>query len=287
VATLAEMSARGTPDHFVRFWRALDGLFGRVRPTRWGGVVTDGRFPDVWDTNYARVDVRSSTVSASEVEQDLLPALHEAGATQEHVVSFHPEDTRSLLSELSSRGHRLTWDLVMDLRKDPPTVGASVDHLSPNASLWDLVQASLQVFGVEGEAAADQLRRIERDVLVPAGKRWFGIREPDGRVASLGALVILEGVGYIDNVATFPRHRRRGYATAVTAAMVREARSAGAEHVCLLADPDADHVVHLYERLGFRPAGRLASTRGPTPPDAERRDAPRGRPTVEEGTEPA
>jgi hypothetical protein len=55
------------PDHVVRFWRSLDLCFGRVEPTWWGAVVTDARFPAVWDVNYARVDVAAGDPSLDEV----------------------------------------------------------------------------------------------------------------------------------------------------------------------------------------------------------------------------
>jgi ribosomal protein S18 acetylase RimI-like enzyme len=100
--------------------------------------------------------------------------------------------------------------------------------------------------------------------LEPAGKRWFGVRE-GGRVVSAGTLLVLDGAAYIDDVATLPGSRGRGYASAVVRTIVQEARRAGAAEIYLLADPGAPRVIAMYERLGFREVGRLASTRGPTP----------------------
>ena len=74
-------------------------------------------------------------------------------------------------------------------------------------------------------------------------------------------VVSLGGVGYVDNVATLPHFRRRGIAAAVVDRMVREARTAGAEHVCLLADEPGP--IRLYGRLGFDVTGRLVSSFGP------------------------
>jgi ribosomal protein S18 acetylase RimI-like enzyme len=254
------------PDHIHRYWCALDDLFSHVTPTWWGAVITDGRFPRIWDANYARVDV-AQDLPAAEIELALLPALHDAGANLLHVVSFHPEATTGLLAELSGRGHRLGWDLVMEHVGDPLVLPPDlpVDELASSPELWSRVGDSLALFGVEPGEAVDQLRRIEEDVLSEGGKRWFGVRDAEGTLVSLAALLLLEDVGYIDNVVTFPDARGRGYASGITARLVSETRASGARGPFLLADPDEEAVVGMYRRLGFRDAGMLASTRGPLP----------------------
>lgn len=251
------------PDHVVRFWRVLDELFARVEPAWWGAVVTDGRFPAVWDANYARIDVASDELTLDEIEASLLPALRAAGTSVEHLVFFHPDAAEPLLLALQARGHRLTWDLVMELAAEPPDDGARrVEDLTGDPQLWPAVGESLALFGVEDDDALAQLASIEQEVLTPGGKRWFGIRDEEGAIVSLGALLLLGNVAYIDNVATFEHARGRGLAAAVTARMIRAATASGAAHVCLFADPDDRSVVGLYERLGFRGVGMLAATRG-------------------------
>jgi ribosomal protein S18 acetylase RimI-like enzyme len=258
------------PEHIHRFWRALDDLLGRVQPTWWGAVVTDARFPRIWDANYARIDIASEDLRAADVEAELLPALAEAGASVMHVVMFHPDETRTLLSELSTRGHRIGWDLAMDLVGDPatdgqPDQGVLVEELSLDQEVWSAIETSMALFGIEGAEAIAQLLRLEEEVLVPGGRRWFGVRDPAGDLASLAALIELEGVGYIDNVATVPAARGRGYASALTTRLSREALEGGSKHVCLLVDPDSTAAVRMYERLAFRGVGRLGSTKGPIP----------------------
>jgi ribosomal protein S18 acetylase RimI-like enzyme len=256
------------PDHVPRFWGALDALVADVRPTPWGAVVIDARSPQIWDSNYARLD-RPVPVDLADLERELLPALATVGVEVEHVVTFHHQVHATLLAELSSRGHRIGWDAVLDLPPSTDPAGAStgpaVEELPPGEELWDAVVASFHVFGIEPEAAIGQLLRIERDLLAPGGKRWFGVRDGAGQVVSLGALVLLEGTGYVDNVATIPEARGRGAAGAITRRIVAEARAAGAERTFLLADPDEPAVLGLYGRIGFREVGRLASTRGPVP----------------------
>ncbi len=232
------------PAHFIAFWRALDDLVARVRPVWWGAVVTAPRFPAVWDANYARVDAPGLDLRAVDVEIELLPALAKVGA---------------------DRGHHLTWDLLMDLDEDPAgDGGVKTEELALDPELWPRIEASLTLFGVSSEVRP-QLVSLEREALGPMGKRWFGVRDRKQSVVSMASLILLEGVGYVDHVVTFPRWRGQGFASAITARICREARDAGAAHVSLLADPDASAIVSMYERLGFRRSGSLASTRGPVP----------------------
>ncbi len=253
------------PEGFHRYWVSFDALAADVRLTPWGAVVTDPRSPDVWDVNYARVD-RAGSVSVDEVEGALLPALRSAGVIVEHVVSFRHEDHGDLLAALAGRGQNLGWDAVLAMVGEPPAEGgATVEELVARDERSTVIAAVLREgFGVQPDAAIEQLVRLDLDVLGPAGKRWFGVRE-GGRVVSAGTMLAIGGAAYIDDVATLPGSRGRGYASAVVRTIVREARAADAREIYLLADPGATRVIAMYERLGFREVGRLASTRGPMP----------------------
>ncbi len=252
------------PDHVHRLWRALDDRVARhVEPAWWGVVVTDDRFPAIWDINYARIDARSADVRLDDVADALLPRLASVDTDVFHVVSFHPEETTGLLTELSMLGHALSWDVVMDHteRASIDVDDTSVEELAFDPELRERVHASFELFGVLPEVR-EQLIGLEEAVVAASGKRWFGIRD-GGELVSLAALVQLEGVGYIDNVVTFPRARGRGAASAVTSRVIAEARTAGAAHVCLFADADDPAALRMYQHLGFRETGRLPSTRGP------------------------
>jgi ribosomal protein S18 acetylase RimI-like enzyme len=252
------------PDELIQFWRALDGLFGEPEPTWWGAVVTDPRFPTIWDANYARIDRPVEGLTRAEVEQALGPALGKIGARAIHVVSFFPEETRDLLAELSTLGDELSWDVVMQLERPAQgmTSHADIRPIAPSDDLWSTVRESFKVFGIVDPSAVAQLIAIERDVLTPAGKRWFGA-SVNGEVSSVAALLVLESVAYLDNVATFPPARGRGLASAVAAHLARTAFAEGATSVFLLVDPDGP--IGLYRRLGFAEVGRIASTRGRFP----------------------
>ena len=73
----------------------------------------------------------------------------------------------------------------------------------------------------------------------------------DGRWAGLAALEVA------------PEHRRRGLATAVTAALARTAADEGADLAYLQVEPENEPAIGLYERLGFRTHHRYHYRRQP------------------------
>jgi ribosomal protein S18 acetylase RimI-like enzyme len=261
------MSGVGEPDlePLLRHWRAHDRLFHRVDPVWWGAVVSDPRFPRLYEMNYARVEAREA-VGLAEVEERLLPAIARAGANRPHVVVFHPQRQTELVVEASSRGERIVWDLVMEHRggqdHDDPRV---TEARTSTPSFWAAHRASLRWFDITDEEVADQLETVEREVLIPAGRRWFAAVEEDAAVA-LASLLVLDGVGWIDHVVTFPSARRRGLATAITRRAVEAATSAGAERTYLLAESDGVAVA-MYERIGFRSLTQIASWTSEPPSD--------------------
>lgn len=252
------------PEHIHRFWKALDDRHFHSEPTWWGAVITEARFPAIWDLNYARIDAAAPDLTLNEVADALLPALARVGTDTFHVVCFHPEETTDLLVEISTLGHTLSWDLIMDLTTEP-TVGPAdvrVEPLDPGDELWSRVEESLALFGND-PTVSQQLRAVEEATFAADHKRWLGVRDDDGAIVALAALVLLEGVGYLDNVATFPQARGRGLASSIVTRAIDLAHEAGADHVSLFADPDNVAVVRMYERLGFQEVAHLASTRGP------------------------
>ena len=241
----------------LRYWRAQDDLFDRVDPAWWGAVVSDPRYPRVQEPNYARVETRAP-VRLEEIEDLLLPAMARSGCGRGHVVIFHPEDQTDLVVQASSRGERIAWDLVME----HPGGGVDADPRvrevrDLDARFWAAHRASMRWFDILGDEVLDQLQAIEREVLVPAGRRWFVAPGPDG-IDALGALLMLDGVGYLDHVVTFPPARRRGLASAVARHALARARESGAQRTYLLAEPSGVAVA-MYEGMGFARVTQIAS----------------------------
>jgi ribosomal protein S18 acetylase RimI-like enzyme len=247
-------------DHLIRFWTQMDARLEVQRQLWWGTVVADRRFPDVWDTNYARVETADPSLALEEVAAALSPALETAGAAMFHVVLFRPSQQRRLLTELTARGDRRSEDLVMVHEGPVPQAPhGAVEELAVDDRLWRGVAATLPAFGVTEPDTIEQLLRLEREVMDPGGaKRWFGVADTSGELVAIGALVELAGLAYVDHVVTLPHARGRGHAGAIVTALLAAARRGGADPTFLLVDPQGP--VALYERLGFREATRLAST---------------------------
>jgi ribosomal protein S18 acetylase RimI-like enzyme len=248
----------------LRFWRAQDALFERTEARWWGAVVSDARFPAIQEPNYARVETRQP-VGLEEIEGSLLPAMLASGIERSHVVVFHPEDQTDLIVAASIRGERIVWDLVMmtDGRGAEPM--CEVQEVSAfDGPFWSDHRDSARLFDISDADTLDQLQAMERDVLIPAGRRWFSVIDGGRRVA-LAALLVLEGTGFVDHVVTFPDARRRGHAEVLTRRCVSEAAAMGADRVYLLAEPDGG-AVRIYERIGFERVAHLASWLSPREP---------------------
>lgn len=241
----------------LRYWRAQDALFDHVELAWWGAVVSDPRYRRIQESNYARVETREP-VGLDEIEDLLLPAMERSGCGRSHVVIFHPEEQTDLVVRASTRGERIAWDLVMehgggDLDGD---ARAREAH-ELDARFWAAHRESMRWFDITEGEVLDELEAIEREVLVPAGRRWFLVTGSEG-IEALAALLVLEGVGYLDHVVTFPPARRRGLASALTRRAVAAAGAAGAERTYLLAEPGGV-AVGLYRGLGFAPITQIAS----------------------------
>jgi len=251
----------------LAFWRAQDELFEHIEPTWWGAVVSDARYPAIQEPNYARVEAREP-VALGEIETELLPALERSRSARSHVVVFHPEEQTDLLAEASTQGERLTWDLVVVLRGAPasppgsaPPAEAIKEVTTFDDAFWSSHRSSSGLFDITDEATLEQLQAMERELMIPAGRRWFTLvnrERGDGRPDALAALLVLEGVGYLEHVVTFPDARRRGHAEALVRRAAIEATAMGAGRTYLLADPEGA-ALRIYERVGFERVAHLAS----------------------------
>ena len=89
--------------------------------------------------------------------------------------------------------------------------------------------------------------------LKAANARIFGIVEGD-EVVSSAQLYSDGSTAQVEDVATLPAHRGRGYAKALVTRAVEEAVAGNHEFIFLVADGD-EWPKKLYNRLGFEEVG--------------------------------
>jgi GNAT superfamily N-acetyltransferase len=254
------MNAEITP--LVRLFRGLVSPH-RVLPHWWGSLVTDARCPDLWDANCAVIETTAAIPPLlEEIELELLPTLTATGAPREHVVLLCPDAQHDLLAELSERGDQIGWDAWMRYEgpADPPQpdgIGPEVEDVGDfDDEFWSKQRRALSEFGVKNRAAV-QLESVERRLVESGAKRWVTIRV-EGEMAAFGAIQTIDpDLVYVDNVLTFPEVRGRGFATAIVDHLIRE--NAPDRQLFLLTEVDRGPAA-LYERLGFREQGRIASS---------------------------
>jgi RimJ/RimL family protein N-acetyltransferase len=155
-----------------------------------------------------------------------------------------------------------------------------VDAILSTHNLWrpqTMLRMQLDGAAFEAPASLRETRRlvaadapelnalysIEEDGLRYSGRQvsenvYFGASVRGRLVAAAGTHIYSrsEGVAVIGNVFTHPDYRGRGLGTAVTAAVTAHVL-ADCRLVVLNVDPANRTARHIYERLGFRDAGRL------------------------------
>jgi ribosomal protein S18 acetylase RimI-like enzyme len=228
--------------------------------TPWGVLITDPRFPMIYDANHAGILEPSPDLTLEEVRARLHPMLRDARATHEHIEVMDLSDPCPAVDELSGTPQRVETDVVMRFEgggEEPQTDARIEEITSPEDSFWRVYRETRNEFGEPlSDEVVDQLVARDREVYFPAGLRFFAGMF-DGEIAGFTSLIELAGTGYVDNVVTRPPYRGRGVASATVTRAVEAANEAGLETVFLLAEENGKPQ-GLYERLGFRVVARAA-----------------------------
>ena len=237
----------------VRSWQAQDARFARVLRRPWGDLVVDPRFPRLINANAAKVTARDRVDPEAVLAEVAREFPH---ARRLSVTVFHPDDQPDLIVALSGEGGDLFFDDVHVAGSTPDVATDRVEEVADHdAAFWAAFRETGALFGIL-PATLDELVVAERDLLIPAGKRWFVVRGGGGAIEAISALIPGPSAE-IDHVMTVPAARRRGHAAALVTRCVVEARAAGAPQVHLLAQAGGDGE-RIYRRLGFRRVGAFA-----------------------------
>ncbi|MER7468490.1 GNAT family N-acetyltransferase [Streptomyces sp. NPDC097981] len=212
--------------------------------------------PTATDVRKVRARQRELGIPESfEWVAETTPALRAAAEESGLVVHEHPLmvlDPRTPAEPAESASGSTTVRIVgVD---DPMLPGAlAVPHLAfaePGTHVGLAGTPQL----AEAVAARIADGSVERAIVrIRAGLTVVAAAVEHGSALSAGQHQPLADVSEIVGVGTLPAERRRGLALAVTAALVADARSQGAETVFLSAGDDA--VAQIYARLGFRRIG--------------------------------
>jgi ribosomal protein S18 acetylase RimI-like enzyme len=214
------------------------------------GVLTP-ELPRRHDSNYVFIERAEHSRQAIDEADRILGG---AGRAHRVIVTFDEEVGERLRPQFQALGWRTQRHVFMVQRREPEKradlsvvreVGESV--LRPGRTRMILS------YEWGSEELAQQLLDAKILLADRAETRFFGV-EVDGEMVAWTDLYVAQGVGQVEDVATLPEHRGKGYATAVVLRAGEEARSAGADLVFLVAD-DEDWPKELYARLGFDPVG--------------------------------
>jgi ribosomal protein S18 acetylase RimI-like enzyme len=246
------------PEPVVRFWLASMELHARSVTTPWGGASADGRWPDVWEANQASVLRPQPSLDLAEIRAVLDPLLDQAGVPTECFQFLDADQSCPALEALEQMGGA-DEDVVMVFEGPalPPwrhaNVPLPVEVTEPDEAFWAFYRTVPSFYGPLSDRVLDQMLDRAR-TLFSDHLRSF-VTTIDGEPVGMASLVLLDGVGEIDNVVTAEAVRGRGIASGGVQACLAAAAEMGAELVFLLAEEDGAPQ-RLYERIGFRVAAR-------------------------------
>ncbi|PNI09890.1 GNAT family N-acetyltransferase [Arthrobacter sp. AFG7.2] len=134
-------------------------------------------------------------------------------------------------------------------RTDVPA-GAEVEILNGPTEEWLHLWWSL-----DGRGGGEE-RATARAIVTGCPSLYALVRDDGGAPAAVARLALVDGTGGIYCMATSPRHRRRGYATAVLQALLSEGTARNLESFWLLVTAANPAAQQLYRQAGFEEAGR-------------------------------
>jgi ribosomal protein S18 acetylase RimI-like enzyme len=230
-----------------------DACAERVVETRFGPALFNDTYARVWNLNVLRVE-RPGDATARDVAAEADRVQGAAGLAHRRVL-LPTGDERLVPGFLELRWKPDHFVFMVRHRPSEGRVDTSAAEEIDATRLRDLRAAILHEWlpgtddGVAGEIfGADTLWwRL-------GNGRTFAVVE-DGAPVSAAVLYSDGRTAQVEDVATMPGYRGRGYAKAVIQRAVDEALAGGHDFVFLVADAD-DWPKELYRRLGFDDLGR-------------------------------
>jgi ribosomal protein S18 acetylase RimI-like enzyme len=217
----------------------------RVEASPFGRAVYTDELPRRLDGNYLWVDraaePKELVVEAARLERRL-------------IFVPDPELGDALAPWFKHQGWRIDRHLVMAQLREAER-DADLSRVR-EVSEPELREARRRVLADEPWANPEVLEQIfgAKALIGERVRTRFFAVELDGEVVSYADLYLDGAEAQVEDVGTVPEHRNAGHASAVVLGAIAEARRAGAEFVCLVADAH-DWPKELYRRLGFDEVG--------------------------------
>jgi ribosomal protein S18 acetylase RimI-like enzyme len=221
----------------------------RTEPSRFGVAVFDDRLPLRYDSNYLLVDRLPATVAAGEL-------AGEAGRLERPSILVRDHRTGERLAPAFQRlGWKVHRGLVMAYRgAGRRTADTGLVRQVDQALLRPAHRRELAGYPWATPEVVEQLLDGKLAIARAVQVRHLAVLV-DGEVAGYADLYHDGHTAQIEDVATLPEHRGRGYASALVLRGLAEARRAGCDFAFLVADAE-DWPQELYRRLGFEDLGR-------------------------------
>ena len=220
--------------------RWLDGWLlrfspGKAKRARCVQAVADGRLP---------LDERLALCAAVFAEAGLPMVLR--------ITPF--SRPAGLDAALAARGFHTLDDTCVMVATDGPTV---VEPLPPGLELAPLPAAAFAetVGALRGSPTGQRAAQAERLALSPVPYQgWVLRRQDDGQVLACGQTATEADLVGLYDVFTHPDTRGQGLARRLCAALLAQARAAGARVAYLQVEADNAPARAIYHRLGFADA---------------------------------
>src|SRR2546427_8122872 len=101
------------PDPIRAFWYEAESLAQTCVRTPWGVLISDPRYPLIYDANHAGVLEPAPDLEVEQIRAELHPILRRAGATHEHIEVMDVSDPCPAMDALRAEQQRVTQDVVM------------------------------------------------------------------------------------------------------------------------------------------------------------------------------
>ncbi len=184
-------------------------------------------------------DVYNNAVLERAAAIDAMEAAYAAAGVERFAAWVHEGDT-ALQAELERRGYTLA--------ETTRAMGMAIDELAPSLPGIEVGRAGWAEYLRVDDLPPGLLTRVDPEAF------HVVVGYLDGEAVAAGIAYDHGGDCGVYNVGTLERARRRGIGTAVTAALVRDARARGCETASLQSTPIAEGV---YAAVGFRDLGRI------------------------------